>query len=457
MTSVRRLRVLILADQCNPEWPSLPVVGYKYALALSELCDVVLATQVRNEPNIRKLHPEDTAALTFSFIDTEYVARPMHRVARVLRGGPEVAWSTEMAMSYLPYIEFERQVWKRFRTALGAQAFDIVHRVTPMSPALPSWMAGRARQPFVIGPLNGNLDWPAAFSVEQQREREGLRRVRNVYKKLPFARRTWREADCVLAAFQHTVDDLTSVPAARIVMFPEVGYDELIFYPPAGLGDDEGTCAGDASLTFLFAGRLVPYKLAEVAIRAFAGSPILVAGHRLRVVGDGPERERLEALVKVSGAGDSISLEGRLDQAGVAQAMRESDVFVFPSIRELGAGVVVEAMACGLLCVVVDYGGPADLVALERGRKVAMAPLDDLVLAFRTEMEDAAASAGGQAQLDVRRAAVSHVQQNFRWSIKAEQTVEIYRRLMDGRPVSAEPARANDDEELVWHVDPDSH
>lgn len=437
MNPGRRLRVLLLAEQCNPQWPSLPIVGYKYAIALSERCDVVVVTQIRNEENIRALHPTDTDRLRFDFVDTEYVAAPLHRVAMLLRGDPEVGWSTGMAMSYLPYIEFERQTWRRHRAALAAGAHDVVHRITPMSPTLPSWMAGKAKQPFVIGPLNGNLDWPAAFSTEQKREKEGLRGLRRVARRLPFAKRTWRNADRVLAAFQHTVDDLDAVPAGRIVMFPEVGYDEDIFYPAPGLA---ALPDGPRPLTFLFAGRLVPYKLAEVALRAFLASTMLSDGHRLRIVGDGPERDRLERILAEHGNPESVTMEGRLDQDGVADAMRESDVFVFPSIRELGAGVVVEAMACGMQCVVVDYGGPADLVAPERGRKVAMAPLDGLVEAFREQMEACVAAAGTDQERDLRQRAVSHVRSNFRWSRKAELTEEVYRDLLAvaaGEPGSA--------------------
>jgi hypothetical protein len=54
VNSSKRLRVLLLALDCNPEWPSLPVVGYKYAKALAERCDVVVATHSINRQNIEK-------------------------------------------------------------------------------------------------------------------------------------------------------------------------------------------------------------------------------------------------------------------------------------------------------------------------------------------------------------------------------------------------------------------
>ena len=47
--------VLILADDCNPEWPSLPLVGYKAARAIADHADVVVATHVRNRDSIEKV------------------------------------------------------------------------------------------------------------------------------------------------------------------------------------------------------------------------------------------------------------------------------------------------------------------------------------------------------------------------------------------------------------------
>ena len=157
----QRLKVLILSDECNPEWPSLPIVGYKYAREIAQHCDVTIATHVRNRENIEKA----ADGLDVVYLDTEYIAAPMFKLARWLLGGEEVAWSTSMIMNYLPYLAFEREVWKHFKPALKAGDFDLVHRITPMSPTLPIYIAHKLKLPFLIGPLNGNLDWPKAFQA----------------------------------------------------------------------------------------------------------------------------------------------------------------------------------------------------------------------------------------------------------------------------------------------------
>ena len=78
------MRVLILADDCNPEWPSLPIVGYKAARAIAEQAEVVVATHIRNRRNINK---EGLGRAAVRYFDTEYVARPMFKIAKWIRGG----------------------------------------------------------------------------------------------------------------------------------------------------------------------------------------------------------------------------------------------------------------------------------------------------------------------------------------------------------------------------------
>ena len=416
-------RVLILADDCNPEWPSLPVVGYKYACALAAVTDATIVTHVRNRENIEKA---GHIAEKFVYIDNEWIAKPMYRLASWLRGGTEVAWSTNQMMAYLPYIFFERQALAKFRRQLDSGDYDLVHRITPMSPTLPSYSAGRTRQPFVIGPLNGNLDWPKAFAAEQKREHETLRKLRGAYRYLPFARSTYRKSAAVLAAFQHTINDLGYADPAKIVPFPEIGLDAEIFHAK-GRG---APFSSTDPKRFLYAGRLVPYKVPEVAVRAFVGSKLMQA-HILHIVGDGPELGRLQAIVHDGNAEDRVIFEGRKSQSEVANFMRRCDAFVFPSIRELGAGVVIEAMATGMVNIVTDYGAPGSLAANGRGVRVPLQPLEGLITDYRAAMEACVMDPKFHADMASRALAYAHDQ--FTWEEKAAQTMRVYDAVLTGQ------------------------
>ncbi len=410
------MRVLILADDCNPQWPSLPVVGYKAAKALAQKADVVVATHVRNRENIEQAGFGNAAV---EYVDNEYIARPIYKFATWLRGGNSVGWTTNVALAYPSYLAFEREVWKRFKSEIRDKRFDIVHRLTPMSPTLPSPMASWCRRsgvPFVLGPLNGGLKWPAQYRAELAREREWMSYLREVYRYLPYRKSTYADSSAILAAFAHTVSDIGAEYAGRMINFPEVGIDPDLF--------SQGVSApAAAQKTFLFVGRLVPYKLPRLAVEAFGMNPAL-REHRMIVVGDGPERPALEAVIRENGWADRVELCGWKTQSEVAELMRSSDVLVQPSIRELGAGVVIEAMASGLACVVTDYGGPADLIDEDRGIKLPMAPPDQLRKSFS---EALARLAGDPVLLErLKAGARDHAERYYTWQAKADELIRVY-------------------------------
>ena len=410
------MRVLLLANDCNPDWPSLPVVGYNACRGIAEHVDVVVATHLRNKENIDR---KGLGKAQVVYLDNEYIAAPMYRAATWLRGGKSVAWTTNIAMQYLPYIAFEREAWKMFKGELRGGKFDLVHRVTPMSPTLPSPMAKwlrKSKTPFVLGPLNGGLRWPAEFTGELKREKEWLTYLRGAYRLLPYAKSTYTKSAAVLAAFGHTIDRLPREIHDRIIDFPEVGIDPQFFAAPADRPVSE-------RVTFLFAGRLVPYKCPDVAVLAFAKNPALRA-HRLIVAGDGPELGRLTEIVKLHNLESCVELIGRRTQAEIGQLMRSADVLAFPSIRELGAGVVVEAMACAMACIVVDYGGPGGLIREGCGVKIPLGDKQHLIDRFAVEMQTLADDP--QRRKTMGELAHQQAMAIYAWTEKGRKTVEVY-------------------------------
>jgi glycosyltransferase involved in cell wall biosynthesis len=417
------MRVLLLANDCNPDWPSLPVVGYNACRGIAEHVEVVVATHIRNKDNITA---KGFGKAQVEYLDNEYIASPMYKAATWLRGGKSVGWTTNIAMQYPPYLAFEYEAWKRFKDQIKSGKFDLVHRVTPMSPTLPSpmarWLKGTV--PFILGPLNGGLRWPPEFTGELKKEKERLTYLRDAYKWLPYARSSYSKSAAILAAFQHTIDRLPPEDRDRMIDFPEVGIDPTLFGAPADRPVKD-------QVTFLYAGRLVPYKCPDVAVSAMAANPNL-RKHKLIVAGDGPEMPHLQELVKQNQLEGCVELIGRRTQAEIGQLMRSSDIFAFPSIRELGAGVVVEAMATGLPTIVVDYGGPGGLITASNGIKVPLGNKEHLIKHFAAEMETLAddparrQKLGQQAREDAVRI--------YDWTAKGKKTAEVYEWVMGKRP-----------------------
>jgi glycosyltransferase involved in cell wall biosynthesis len=105
----------------------------------------------------------------------------------------------------------------------------------------------------------------------------------------------------------------------------------------------------------------------------------------------------------------------------------QADIFAFPSIREFGGAVVLEAMAAGLPCIVADYGCPAEYVTADTGFKVSVASphvlVAELVERLTTLIEDDA------PRSEMSAAAVERARA-FEWSHKAANLIGIYEQVL---------------------------
>jgi glycosyltransferase involved in cell wall biosynthesis len=353
-------RVLLVAEAANPEWASVPLIGWSLSRALAQVADVHLITHVRNRDAIARrglIEGRD-----FTAIDNEYLAARIYKLSESLRGGQGKGWTTVTGFSSLSYYSFEIELWRQFRARLSAGEFDLVHRITPLSPTSPSIIAKRLSRlniPFVIGPLNGGLPWPKAFRTTQYAERDWMSHVRWLFKSMPGYRSTRRYSSRIIAGSKFTHEEMPGWCRSKCVYIPENGVDLTRF-------DHVRNHSATVPLKGAFVGRLVPYKGADILLES--AERFLKAGQlQLHFVGDGPQREALNAMVERMGVGSAVTFHGWVPHGEVQKTLSICDFLALPSIREFGGGVVVEAMAMGIAPIVANYGGPAELVDDSRG------------------------------------------------------------------------------------------
>src|SRR5208283_734679 len=250
-----------LVPDCNPYGVSMPYVTYSHAAALAQLHDVSLVIGSPSEERVRR------AKAPFRTI--EVVRMPLLETiyAWSLRRIFKYNFDTQAltAFGYPFSLAFEWRAWRQLRCRILAGEFDVVLRLMPMTPVLPSPLAFFLRKgpiPFVIGPLNGGLPWPPGFS-QLENQKEWVANLRNLYRYLPFAHSTYRYARAIIAASSQTCAEFASYR------------DKLFFVPEPGIA--RSLCFGDprnaepgAKLELIFVGALVPRKACDLALRAAA-------------------------------------------------------------------------------------------------------------------------------------------------------------------------------------------
>lgn len=124
------------------------------------------------------------------------------------------------------------------------------------------------------------------------------------------------------------------------------------------------------AFTFVTVGRLVSIKCFDMLVEAFSQVKQKTVV-RLIIVGDGPERHKIEKQIEKFGLQDKIIMPGLKKPEEVSEILCESDCFVLSSRRETFGIVLIEAMAKGLPVISTKCGGPEAFVNNENGLLVA--------------------------------------------------------------------------------------
>jgi glycosyltransferase involved in cell wall biosynthesis len=141
--------------------------------------------------------------------------------------------------------------------------------------------------------------------------------------------------------------------------------------------------------TFVFAGRLVAAKNLQLAVSALARVP----DARLIIIGDGPERQRLEGVIAEVGLHDRIVLKSALPRSEVMEWLRAADAVLLSSAWENFPHAAVEALAVGTPVVATAVGGVPEVI--DSGVNGILVPAGDdsgLARAMRSLMMNAALS-----------------------------------------------------------------
>jgi glycosyltransferase involved in cell wall biosynthesis len=189
----------------------------------------------------------------------------------------------------------------------------------------------------------------------------------------------------------------------------------------------------------LCVGRLTPAKGQVVLVQACAALRELHLNFHLTLVGEGPDRKRIEAEIARHRLGGQVRLTGAVGQARVREALAQADIFVLPSFAEGIPVVLMEAMASGVPCVSTPVNGIPELIAHRQTGLLATAgDVDSLVKELATLIREPA------LRSHLAQAARAKVERDF----DLQTNVQALGRIFANFDQSVQPVSAG--EERPW-------
>jgi glycosyltransferase involved in cell wall biosynthesis len=157
------------------------------------------------------------------------------------------------------------------------------------------------------------------------------------------------------------------------------GTNTELFSPHPASRPTFGRSAGSSQPEILIVGNLIPSKGQDLVLRAIHRTAGFFPQLQCRIIGEGPDRQRLEALANEFGIRQRIHFLGRQSRVNVAEAMRRCSIFILPSSGEGLGCVYLEAMACARPVIACRGQGIEEIVEhQENGWLISPDNLDQL-------------------------------------------------------------------------------
>ncbi len=335
-----------------------------------------------------------------------------------------------LGLSRLGYLLWQLAAWRAAWRLHREVGFDCGHHCSYGIYWMPSFLA-LMPFPYVWGPVGGAEAMPPSFWRVLPPRGKVYETVRLAAQRVgelnPWLRATARRAALTLAATPATEARLRRIGCRRVRQIPQ------LYLTTEDIAALEAIPLRERRpFRVITTATLIHWKGCDLALRAFARLSDALPESEHWIVGDGPDRARLERLAWKLGIRSQVKFWGLVERDAWLRLLEGVDVFLFSSLHDSGGFVCLEAMAAGRPVVCLQLGGPAITVDAQSGIRVparhprqAAAELGDALIRLAENPDE---------RLRLGEGAKRRVRMEFDFDRRTEWISELYARAFDPLP-----------------------
>ncbi len=417
-TPNKKLKVLVCAYSClrDPDRRFRDggegVLGWNIAKQLARFYQVSVLTHLGNKEAVReRMKKELNSNLEFYYFDLPKIFQFLNRFT----GGIQIYAYLWQIKAYF----VARKLHKKFH-------FDVFHHLTYANDWMASFIGALLTIPYIRGPGGGAHRVPKSFLSEfffKDRLSQYLRSVGQwFFRHDPFFLISQARARAILVCNKESFEKIPKKWQGKTYLFPANGVskedlDLLLKFEKKNYD----------KFKVLSAGKLLPIKGFSLAIKAFKIFSDKVSEAELEIVGDGPELSRLKNLSQKLKIEDKIKFKKWMERNEFLKELTTCDIFLFPSLRDGGGQVVVEAMAAGKAVICLDLAGPGFHISNEWGIKIRPHFPEQAVGEIARALE--LLYFNKELRLQLSKAARERVEKEYHWDRLGEKLFKIYQKV----------------------------
>ena len=420
---MRRLRVLACAYTCcSPGTRDFrggeDFLGWNLLKQIARFHELWAITNARDRKSIEEsMAKEQIPNLHFCYVELPWWLQPLTRY----QGGIQFYYHLWQVKAYFAARRLHRQ-----------HRFELFHHITYANDWLANFIGAFLPVPYIRGPGGGAHHTPKGFDIEYRLGGRIWERIRAIGQRVlrldPIFMKGQSRAKAILLCNKESVAMMPKRWAHKVHQFPVSGISTEDFDQWSPLGPD--TSPNGHQFRVLTAGSLIRVKGFGLAVKSFGRFAENHPETQFDIVGEGPEESRLRELVRSSHLEDKVNFLGAMPRNELLKEMAASDVFLFPSLRDGGGTVAVEAMAMGKPVVCLDVGGPGMHVTDDSGIKVVPEHPDQTAHKLASALESLYLDEELRHRLG--QGARQRAEQMYHWDSLGEHLMGIYQHALGG-------------------------
>lgn len=235
--------------------------------------------------------------------------------------------------------------------------FNLFHHITYANDWMASFIGALLPVPYIRGPGGGAHKVPKSFVNNYSFKQKLAEKIRSIgqwfFKHDPFFLIGQKKAKALLVCNYEAKNAISKKWQNKVYFFPVNGIS-LKDFAFQKLPEKDS----NKDFIVLTAGKLIKIKSFDLAIKAFSIFNQKANNAKFVIAGEGPEMQNLKNLARNLGVESKVIFTGWVKREDLLEKMNNCDVFLFPSLRDGGGNVVVEAMAMGKAVICFDLAGP---------------------------------------------------------------------------------------------------
>ena len=388
---------------------------------ISRFHEVWAITYAANRASLEKtLQDDPNPNLHFHYLDLPGWLRPLLKI----QGGHQFYYFLWQIRAYFAAKKLHREI-----------KFDVAHHVTYGNDWMVSFIGAFLPVPYVRGPGGGAHRTPKGFEMEYSLKGRLWEKGRSIgqwlFRHDPLYIKSQNRARAIMVCNQEAMDQVPAKWAHKVSFFPVNGIttEDLALTKTAETPPER-----DVGFKVLSAGTLIRVKGFGLAIKAFKEFAAEYPDTSFEIIGSGPEEPRLREMIASADLQTKVTLQPAIPRHELLSKMTESDVFLFPSLRDGGGAVVIEAMAAGRPVVCLNTGGPGTHINQDCGFKIKPESPDSAA----TELARALGRLYKDEELraTLGRAGRARAEGEYHWDKLGDRLMAIYRQALQAKTSS---------------------